>query len=125
MTKEEFNEFRILRRKLNKEVNDLFSYIEKNYIDCLEFGKYSSIERYDFDDESITITYYDYGYDLYEYNTIDIPLDDFFNRPLEWADNWANEIREMKRKEKEKEKEHKEKKEREELQRLKEKYENN
>jgi len=125
MTQKEFKEFATLKEKLDKEVGDLFSYIKEKYIDCLAFGKWSCIDRYDFDDESITITYYDYGYDLYDSRDIEILLDDFFNDPVKWADKWADGIHETKRKKNEREKEYKEKKEREELQRLKEKYESN
>ena len=125
MTREEFEIFKSLKEKFENKVVELFDYIEEKYLDVLEFGKFSCYHHYDMYDDIICIEYYDYGYDLYDSRVIDIPINDFLSNSFEWADNWANDIRETKRKKKEKEKEYIEKQEREELQRLKEKYENN
>lgn len=123
MTKEEFETFISLREKFDQEVEDLFDYIKKKYLDVLRYGKYSSLHHYNIYDDEICIEYYDYGYDIYDSQNLYIPLNDFLSNPFEWADAWANNILAEKQKEEEKAIKAKEKKEKEELQRLKEKYE--
>lgn len=89
----------------------------------MEFDNWSSYHHYELYDKTICIEYYDYGYDCYDASDIEIPIDDFLNRPKEWVDEWANKIREERKKQKQKKLEYEEKREREELQRLKKKYE--
>lgn len=120
MTQEEFKTFNALKGKLDKEVNNLWSYIEENYKDCLSFDKYSSFRNYDIYYKNICIEYYDH-YNFCDCNIIVLPISDFINRPTEWADEWANNIRQKKKKKEEEEI----KREKEELKRLKEKYESN
>ncbi len=130
MTQEEFETFKSLiekfeslNEKFENEVIELFQYIKEKHLDVLEFGRYSSYHHYDINNEAIWIEYYDSGYDCYDSRNINIPINDFINRPKEWVDEWANAIRKEKT-EKEKQKlEIKEKKEREEFERLKKKYE--
>lgn len=123
MKREELETFKSLKGKLENEVKKLFDYIKEKYLDVLEFGEYSSYHHYNMNDEIIWIEYYDRGYDLYDPMYIDIPINDFLSNPIEWADNWANNIRNEKQEEKEKEIKAKENEEKEELKRLKEKYE--
>lgn len=123
MTPTEFQTFKNLRDKFDKEVEDLFFYIKKQYLDVLQYGRYSSYGRYGIDEDEICIEYYDNCYDLYETTDIYIPINDFLYSPFEWADNWANNIRAQRQKEKDKAIKEKEKYEKKELQRLKEKYE--
>lgn len=123
MTKEEFEAFKDLKERFEQEVEELFDYIKKKYLDVLRYGKYSSFHHYIMYDDEICIEYYDYGYDLYDSQNLYIPLKDFLSNPFEWADRWANNILAKKQKEEEKAIKAKEKKEKEELQRLKEKYE--
>lgn len=123
MKREDLETYKSLKRKLEDEVEKLFDYIKEKYLDVLEFGKYSSYHHYNMNDEIIWIEYYDHGYDIYDSRDIDIPINDFLSNPIEWADTWANNIRNKKQEDKEKAIKAKEKKEKEELKRLKEKYE--
>ena len=123
MTKKELEAYKSIKERLEEETLELFRYIEEKHLDVLEFGQWSSYHHYGLNDKIIWIEYYDRGYDCYDASDIDIPIDDFLNRPKEWVDEWANKIREERKKQKQKQLECEEKREREELQRLKEKYE--
>lgn len=123
MKQKEFNLLVQLKKELNEAVKLLWTYIKVNYEDCLNFDCDSNFHHYNYNDELIWIEYYDKGYDCYDSNVIDIPVEDFFYNPTKWADRWAKKIREEKKKEKEKEKNQEEERERAELKRLKEKYE--
>ena len=123
MTREEFETFNDLKEKFEQEIEELFAYIKKKYLNVLSYGKYSSFHHYIIYDDEICIEYYDFGYDLYDSQNLYIPIKDFLSNPFEWADNWANNIRAERQKEEERTIKEKEKKEKEELQRLKEKYE--
>jgi hypothetical protein len=123
MTKEEFETFKSLKKKLVHEVSELFDYIKEKYVDVLEFGECSSYHHYGMNDRIIWIEYFDYGYDCYDSRDIDIPINDFLSNPYECVDCWANNIRAKKQEEEDEALKAKEKKEKEELQRLKEKYE--
>ena len=123
MTRKEFNTFIKTRDNIEDEVVDLFGYIKKNYVNLLAFGTYSSYHHHEISDDSITIEYYDYGYDIYESSTITIPVDDFLGRPKKWADDWATENLNKRKKMKEEELAMQKERELKELQRLKEKYE--
>ena len=122
MTAEEINIFKNLKEKIENETIELFDYIKEKYLDVLEFNSYSSYHHYGINDEEVWIEYYDCGYDLYDSANIGIPIKDFITRPREWADEWANSIRDEKKKNKEKELREKEKREIEEYERLKQKY---
>lgn len=123
MTQEEINIFRNFKEKFEDEIYELFEYIKIYYKDVLKFGSYSSFHDYGIDDEKIWIEYYDCGYDLYDSSIINIPIDDFINRPKEWADEWAKSIRNKKEEKKIKQLKEQEKREKKELERLKKKYE--
>lgn len=123
MTKKELEVYKSIKEKLEEETLKLFRYIKEKHLDVLEFGSWSSYHHYELNNKTICIEYYDYGYDCYDSSEIEIPVYDFLNRPKEWADEWANKIREKCKKQKQKQLEYEEKREREELQRLKEKYE--
>jgi hypothetical protein len=123
MTKKELEAYKSIKKRLEEETLELFRYIKEKHLDVLAFGRYSSYHHYGLNDKIIWIEYYDHGYDCYDSSDIDIPIDDFLNRPKEWVDEWANKIREERKKQKQKQLENEEKREREELQRLKEKYE--
>lgn len=123
MTAKEINIFKNLKEKIENETIELFDYIKEKHLDVLEFNSYSSYHHYGINDKEVWIEYCDCGYDLYDSANIGIPIKDFTTRPREWADEWANKIREEREKQKQKQLENEEKREREELQRLKEKYE--
>jgi hypothetical protein len=123
MTQEEINIFRNLKEKFEDETYEIFKYIKTYYKDVLKFGSYSSYHHYGINDKEVWIEYYDCGYDLYDSANIGIPIDDFINRPKEWADEWAKSIRNEKGEKRIKQLKEQEKREKEELERLKKKYE--
>lgn len=123
MTKKELEAYKSIKEKLKEETLGLFRYIKEKHLDVLKFDRWSSYHHYELSDKTICIEYYDHGYDCYDSSDIEIPIYDFLNRPKEWADEWANEIREERRRQKREELENEEKREKEELQRLKKKYE--
>ena len=123
MTKKELEAYKSIKEKLKEETLELFHYIKEKHMDALEFNHWSSYHHYELNDETIYIEYYDYGYDGYDSSDIEIPVDDFLNRPKKWADEWANKIREERRRQKQEKLKNEEKREKEELKRLKEKYE--
>ncbi len=123
MTKKELETYKSIKEKLEEETFELFYYIKEKHLDVLDFDSYSSYHHYKLKDKTICIEYYDHGYDCYDSSDIEIPIDDFLNRPKEWADKWANKIRKEREKQEQKQLKDEEKREREELQRLKEKYE--
>lgn len=92
MTLEEFKTYQILTEKFSEYCDSIFSYIKKNYIDVLKFSKHSAFSQANLGDNNIELEYYDCGYDYYDYDTIKIPIDDFFNDPCKWVDEWAKEI---------------------------------
>lgn len=123
MTKKELEAYKSIKEKLKEETLELFRYIKEKHLDVLKFDSWSSYHHYELYDKTICIEYYDYGYDCYDSSDIEIPIDDFLNRPKEWADKWATEIRKERIRQKQEKLENEEKREKEELQRLKEKYE--
>lgn len=93
----------------------------------IEYGKYATMERieWDYSDENnISISYYDHGYDLYCSCSMSIPADIFFNEDKidAWIESLISAELERKKKDEEAIKKIQEEKERKEYERLKEKY---
>lgn len=117
--------------KYNEEASRVFYKFKKAdqeaETNILYYGRYSSFEKLElnyFDDNSLSIVYYDYGYDIYETECLSIPYDILFDD--EKIDKWiksevdkALEKKEQLRKAKEK---NQEEKERQEYERLKAKF---
>ena len=120
-----------LIEKYDEEASRVFDKLQKADQEAktgvLHYGHYGAFERieWDYSDEnSISVRYYDYGYDLYESATLSIPADILFDDKK--IDKWiksevdkALEKRERQRKATEK---YQEEKERQEYERLKEKF---
>ncbi len=117
--------------KYNDEADRIFNKLHRADLeaktDIIEYGKYATMERieWDFSDENtIIVRYYDHGYDLYCSCSINIPVDIFFNEDK--IDAWIESLisAELERQEKNKEayKKNQEKKEMKEYKRLMEKY---
>lgn len=117
--------------KYNDEADRIFNKLHRADLeaktDIIEYGKYAYMERieWDFSDENtISIRYYDQGYDLYCSCTMRIPADIFFNDDK--IDAWIESLisAELERQEKDKEvrKKIQEEKEKKEYERLMEKY---
>lgn len=118
--------------KYSDEADRIFNKLHRADLEAktniIDYGKYATMERieWDFSDENtISVRYYDHGYDLYCSCSINIPADIFFNEDK--IDVWIKSqiSTELKRLEKAKEacKKIQEEKERKEYERLKEKYE--
>lgn len=122
MTREEFQTYQTLTEKFSKYCEDIFSYVKKNYISFLEFGRDSVFSHANLEDNNIELEYYDWGYDCYDYDTIKIPVDDFFNDPYKWADEWAKAMIAEKEATRQRLNEIAEQKERDEYERLKKKF---
>jgi hypothetical protein len=120
-----------LVEKYNEEASRIFYKLktadQEATAGILHFGRYSSFEKLKMeysDDNSLSIVYYDYGYDIHETDCLSIPADILFDD--EKIDKWiksevdkALEKKEQQRKAKEK---YQEEKERQEYERLKEKF---
>lgn len=117
--------------KYSDEADRIFNKLHRADLEAktciIEYGKYATMERieWEFSDENeISVSYYDHGYDLYCSCTINIPADIFFNEDK--IDAWISSIisTELERQEKDREalKKIQEEKERNELKRLMEKY---
>ena len=120
-----------LIEKYDEEASRVFDKLQKADQEAktgiLHYGTYGTFERveWDYSDEnSISVRYYDHGYDLYESATLSIPADILFDDKK--IDKWiksevdkALEKRERQRKAAEK---YQEEKERQEYERLKEKF---
>ena len=117
--------------KYNEEADRIFNKLHRADLEAktniIEYGKYATMERieWDFSDENtISVRYYDHGYDLYCSCTICIPSDIFFNEDK--IDTWiksqiSTELERLKNI-KEALKKNQEEKERKEYERLMEKY---
>ena len=117
--------------KYNTEADRIFNKLHRADLeaktDIIEYGKYATMERieWDYSDETnINVRYYDHGYDLYCSCTINIPADIFFNENKidDWIKSLISEELERQNKAKEALKKNQEEKERKEYERLKEKY---
>ena len=120
-----------LVEKYDEEASRVFDKLQKADLEAktsiLHYGSYGCFERieWDYSDEnSISVRYYDHGYDLYESATLSIPADILFDDKK--IDKWiksevdkALEKKEQQRKAKEK---YQEERERQEYERLKEKF---
>ena len=117
--------------KYNEEATRIFNKLQEADLEAkagvLQYGRYSTFQRIEWDDsyeKSIAVRYYDYGYDLYDSTTLMIPADILFDDTK--IDKWiklkideAMEKKEQKRKAAEK---RQEERERQEYERLKEKF---
>lgn len=117
--------------KYNDEADRIFNKLHRADLEAktgiIEYGKHAYMERieWDYSDENtISIRYYDHGYDLYCSCAMSIPADIFFNEDK--IDAWIESLisAELERQEKDKEARRKiqEEKERKEYERLMEKY---
>ena len=93
MTREEFKTYQILTKKFSEYCNDIFSYIKKNYISVLKFGTKSEFCGGDYDNDFLVIIYcYQGHYYDEEQEQIYIPINNFFDDPYKYVDEWAKEI---------------------------------
>lgn len=101
----------------------------KDKTKVLQYGKHSSIERIEWDysdKKDICIRYYDAGYDLYDSDTLWVPVRIFGNDSLieEWINSKIKEAKELLKQAEERQQMAKEAHEKAEYERLKAKFEN-
>ena len=117
--------------KYNDEADRIFNKLHRADLEAktciIEYGKYATMERieWDYSDENnISIRYYDHGYDLYCSCSISIPADIFFNDDKidAWIESLISAELERKKKDEEAIKKIQEEKEMKEYKRLMEKY---
>ena len=117
--------------KYDDEADRIFNKLHRADLEAktniIEYGKYATMERveWDFSDENaISVRYYDHGYDLYCSCSIRIPVDIFFNEDKidAWIKSQISTELERQKNIKEALKKNQEEKERKEYERLKEKY---
>lgn len=93
MTREEFQSYQMLTNKFYEDCENLFLYIKKNYVSVLSFDIKSEFCGGDYDNDDIVIIYcYQGHYYDEEQKQIYIPINNFFNDPYKWVDEWAKEI---------------------------------
>lgn len=126
MRRSEIKEFFYLYDKIDKLAEEIFNKFEKANL----LSAYISVphyERIEFNDcdSNLVIRYYDYGYDIYEYRTIEIPFDIIYNNKVdEYIENLKNERQAKLDAQKQMLEKERMKKEKAEYERLKAKFEN-
>lgn len=89
LTKELLEGYKAGFEVIDELVSEIFDYIYENYKEFLNFGKYSTLEDWEIEDNCLDLKYYDRGYDIYEYCWFTgIPLDTLVN------DTWKDYIQE-------------------------------
>lgn len=126
MKRSEIKEFFYLYDKIDKLAEEIFNKFEKANLlsDCISVPHYERIEFNDCDSK-LVIRYYDYGYDLYDYCTIEIPFNVIYdNKVDEYIENLKNERQAKLDAQKQKLEKERLEKEKAEYERLKAKFEN-
>lgn len=120
-----------LVEKYDEEASRVFNKLQKADQEAktgiLHYGRYGAFERieWDYSDEnSISVRYYDYGYDLYESATVSIPADILFDDKKidKWIMSEIDKALEKKERQRKATEKYQEEKERQEYERLKEKF---
>ena len=121
-----------LVEKYDEEASRVFDKLQKADHEAktgiLHYGHYGAFERieWDYSDEnSISVRYYDHGYDLYESATLNIPADILFNDKKidKWIKSEIDKALEKKEQQRKAIEKYQEEKERQEYERLKKKFE--
>lgn len=124
MTQEEFKTYQMLTNKFYEDCENLFLYIKKNYVSVLSADTKSEFCGGDYDNDDIIIIYcYQGHYYDEERDQIYIPINNFFDDPYKWIDEWAKAIIAEKEATRQRLNEIAEQKERDEYERLKKKFE--
>ena len=120
-----------LVEKYDEEASRVFNKLQRADQEAktgiLHYGRYGTFERieWDYSDEnSISVRYYDYGYDLYESATLSIPADILFDDKKidKWITSEVDKALEKKERQRKATEKKQEEKERQEYERLKEKF---
>ena len=91
MNKETVKNYIDSNNAIENKAREIWRYIRENYEEYLEYGKYSRFDKWSVDPkDGLSISYYDHGYDIYEYTWInDIPFETIYNN------NWKEFIDEI------------------------------
>lgn len=117
--------------KYNEEASRIFYKLKTADYEAeagiLHFGRYSSFEKLELecsDDNTISIVYYDDGYDIYDPDYLDIPADILFDDEKidKWIKSEVDKVLEKKEQQRKAKEKYQEEKERQEYERLKEKF---
>lgn len=120
-----------LVEKYDEEASRVFNKLQRADQEAktgiLYYGHYGAFERieWDYSDEnSIVVSYYDYGYDLYESTSLSIPADILFDDKKidKWITSEIDKALEKKERQRKATEKYQEEKERQEYERLKEKF---
>ena len=120
-----------LVEKYDEEASRVFNKLQRADQEAktgiLHYGHYGAFERieWDYSDEnSITVRYYDHGYDLYDSATLNIPADILFDDKKidKWITSEIDKALEKKERQRKATEKYQEEKERQEYERLKEKF---
>lgn len=82
--KEKIEQYLKLQNEIEDLADNIFDYVKQNFIELLEFDRYSTAEDFSVEKDGIRIKYYDQGYDLYETNSLFIPIEHIINNT--WKD---------------------------------------
>lgn len=91
LTKEEVLQYISIFDRMDNRAYEVFKYAKTKYENVLAFGRFSSYSHCICDEDEASIRY-DNSSDLYDTESIDMPLDDFLNNPNEFVDRWAADI---------------------------------
>ena len=125
MTIDDIKKFQKNYSSIEDTAANIISYIKNKYPGVLRFGRFASYDSIEVWADGIIVNYYDYGYDIKEVDSINVPFEAFTDGGMiPWCDGYAGPILKGMEEKKEKAKTAEEERERKEYERLKNKFEN-
>lgn len=125
MTIDDIKKFQKNYSSVEDTAANIISYIKNKYPGVLRFGRFASYDSIEVWADGITVNYYDYGYDIKEVDSINVPFEAFTDGGMiPWCDGYAGPILKSIEEKKEKAKTAEEERERKEYERLRNKFEN-
>lgn len=125
MTIDDIKKFQKNYSSIEDTAANIISYIKNKYPGVLRFGRFASYDSIEVWADGIIVSYYDYGYDIKEVDSINVPFEAFTDGGMiPWCDGYAGPILKSMEEKKEKAKTAEEERERKEYERLKNKFEN-
>lgn len=125
MTIDDIKKFQENYSSIENTAANIISYIKNKYPGVLRFGRFASYDSIEVWVDGIVVNYYDYGYDIKEVDSINVPFEAFTDGGMiPWCDGYAGPILKSMEEKKEKAKTAEEERERKEYERLRNKFEN-
>ena len=125
MTIDDIKKFQKNYSSIEDTAANIISYIKNKYPGVLRFGRFASYDSIEVWADGIIVNYYDYGYDIKEVDSINVPFEAFTDGGMiPWCDGYAGPILKSMEEKKEKAKTAEEERERNEYERLRNKFEN-